>query len=835
MTNPASYEYDIFLSHNYVDEVWTTKLAERLEREDWQGRKLKVFFSPWDIRPGQSIPKRIEEALPKSRKVGLIMSPEAMASAWVEVERLVTTYIDVTERQERLIPLYRRACEIPALLRPILYIDFRDDDKFEESYKKLLAIIKDEPLPRGSNPLSDGSIVLPASIPRPPVVGFVPRQDENGQNIIKQLTEQLAPQKNQLVALWGSGGVGKTTLAAEAVRNLAGIYNQRIIWVSADTRANLPFTTFLDEIAEQLGRADLRPLAPELKEQEISALIAHSPTLLVLDNFETIAAKEQSLCLNFLAQRARCPVLITTRERIAEARLIPLATMSQEEASDLLERLISQTHDSSIYAEVDRNRILSEAEFNPLVIQWIVAQIDLAQDPEEVLSELAQGEGDAAYRVFDRSFNLPQMAQGGRAVLLALPLFTPSAMRPALAEVAGMGKDKDKKKFKKAQQTLASLWLVKQTRGGQRLAIDGLTRELAGARLSRDLRSKIFRERFVVRFLRYAVSNSHPTAEHLNALEAEKDNILNAIDVAFEINDGNSLIRIHVAMDEFLRLRGYWDESIRRGEQALEVARKLSDEYWIKTLTHNLALAYQPRGNLSKARELYDESLYIERKFHNQSGIAMTLLTLGTLAQDQGELEEARRLYDESMEISKKLADQRGIANTLHELGRLAQAQGELEEARRLYDESMEIDKKLDNQSGISISLRALGTLAQEQEELEEARQLYNESMEISKKLGNQSGIAGALHQLGRLAQDQGELDEARRLYDESLEIAKKLGDQSAIASTLGQLGLLAAQESDRAEATRLLREALSIFERLKSPYAEIARESLRQLEDESS
>ena len=72
MTDLATYDYDIFLSHNHVDQDWTASLAQRLEREDWQGRKLKVFFSPWDIRPGQSIPKEIERALPKSRKVGSI-------------------------------------------------------------------------------------------------------------------------------------------------------------------------------------------------------------------------------------------------------------------------------------------------------------------------------------------------------------------------------------------------------------------------------------------------------------------------------------------------------------------------------------------------------------------------------------------------------------------------------------------------------------------------------------------------------------------------------------------------------------------------------------------
>jgi hypothetical protein len=122
MTAHASYEYDIFLSHNHADEAWVASLAQRLEKEDWQGRKLRVFFSPWDIRAGQSIPLGIEEGLSKSHKVGLVMSPEAVDSAWVGLERLVTIHAATSAREERLIPIYRRKCEkIPALIEHLAY------------------------------------------------------------------------------------------------------------------------------------------------------------------------------------------------------------------------------------------------------------------------------------------------------------------------------------------------------------------------------------------------------------------------------------------------------------------------------------------------------------------------------------------------------------------------------------------------------------------------------------------------------------------------------------------------------------------------------------------
>jgi tetratricopeptide (TPR) repeat protein len=102
--------------------------------------------------------------------------------------------------------------------------------------------------------------------------------------------------------------------------------------------------------------------------------------------------------------------------------------------------------------------------------------------------------------------------------------------------------------------------------------------------------------------------------------------------------------------------------------------------------------------------------------------------------------------------------------------------------------------------------------------------------LDIKRKLGNQSGIAITLHQLGMIAQQQGDYETARARYAESLDIKRKLGNQSGIAITLHQLGMLAEIAGDKTEAARLFRQALEILERLKSPNAEIARESLARV-----
>ena len=800
MTNEIDYEYDLFISYNRVDETWAEQLAARLEKESWQDRKLKVFFAPWDILPGESVDARLEQALEKSRKVGLIMSPESVASEWVNEERYTTHHIDTARRERRLIPLYRRTCEIPPFLKPINRIDFRDDGKFEEGYRLLVATIKGEPLPRGRQDPSTSITSLPPAVPRPPAVGFVPRQDKRGRNIIELLKGELTPEKNQLVVLWGRGGAGKTTLAAEAVREMSETFPDRTVWISALSHTDLTLSTLLNEIAAQLARPDLRPLPIEEKEEQVRVLIDSEPTLIVLDNLETIKIEEQKACVRFLAERAPCPALITTRSEINEDEVnnISLDRMLLEEARDLLQRLIDRTRKSERFDALNRDEIIQKTEFNPLLLRWVVRQIDLAKKPETALNYLAQGDDEVAERIFDRSFNLERVGDDGRAALLALSLFVPDASREALAKVTGF--DDDLLRLDKAVEDLAAVWLIDTTGEGERLIIQGLTYERTKARLSKNKRAAEFRQRFVAHFLSYAEAHAQPIPEDFDALETERDNVLGAMDVAFALQHWLSVLRLMSSVNldgvrGLLTTRGYWDEAIRRGEQAIKAALHLGEELVAARFTHNMAIIYQHRG----------------------------------------ELAEARRLYDESLEIKRKLGDQNGIASTLHELGLLAQDQGELAEARRLYDESLEISKRLDRKHNIASTLNQLARLAWEQGELDEARRLCRESLEIHKEVSDQRGTAAILQNLAIMAESQGELAEARRLYHESLEITKKLGDQSGIALSSYNLALLEEKEGNKDEAMRLLREAFLIFEKLKSPYAEIARRKLEQLEASAS
>src|SRR3954462_5938256 len=127
MTDEQTYRYDLFISYNHADEEWAKKLATRVEQESCGGRRLVVFFAPWDIRPGESVDERLDRALEESRYVGLVLSPESVGSQWVGEEWYSTHHAGMKRKERLIIPFYRRTCKIPRFIDHLNRIDFRDD------------------------------------------------------------------------------------------------------------------------------------------------------------------------------------------------------------------------------------------------------------------------------------------------------------------------------------------------------------------------------------------------------------------------------------------------------------------------------------------------------------------------------------------------------------------------------------------------------------------------------------------------------------------------------------------------------------------------------------
>lgn len=73
--------FDVFLSHSSKDKAMVRPLADRLRADG-----VKVWFDEWVLKPGDSIPAKIEEGLERSRVLVHCMSANAFGSDWAQLE-----------------------------------------------------------------------------------------------------------------------------------------------------------------------------------------------------------------------------------------------------------------------------------------------------------------------------------------------------------------------------------------------------------------------------------------------------------------------------------------------------------------------------------------------------------------------------------------------------------------------------------------------------------------------------------------------------------------------------------------------------------------------------
>ncbi len=117
---PEDFQYDVFLSHNAKDKPRVRRLAERLKAAG-----VRVWLDEWVIQAGDIIALKVDEGLEQSRVLLLCISPAALASGWVALERSTAVHRDPANAGRRFIPLLLGDCALPDTLRRYKVLDFR--------------------------------------------------------------------------------------------------------------------------------------------------------------------------------------------------------------------------------------------------------------------------------------------------------------------------------------------------------------------------------------------------------------------------------------------------------------------------------------------------------------------------------------------------------------------------------------------------------------------------------------------------------------------------------------------------------------------------------------
>lgn len=693
------------------------------------------------------------------------------------------------------------------------------------------------------------------------------RKKNINEGLLKLLRRKLAPAKEAtLFVLTGAGGVGKTATAQEAIKPLARRYENRILWIGARERESSIFWKLIDEINRRFNPGNPPHPDPENRKLKARQLLEQAPTLIVIDDFETVPADEQGW-IDWIEPSDPVNILLISRDASIVERVEHIADredvddMTESEAKEFWARLVKRwARHPHIFANVHPEEVIKRVRTtNPFILfRGVFTYVNRVGDWDSVDNALYGSEVEQ--RIFRRSFELKQVGDHGRRVLMALSLFQNPAPRKVLAFVAGL--ENDSNAFTEAVKGLLDLWLVKLVDYGRRLTLDGTYRRYAMEHMNSQPYKNELQGRFVQHFVDYVEAHPRTNAEDLNAIEEEKDNIFEAMNIAYTNGDLPSVTQIFAVLGRphngFFELRGYWEAAIRYGELAVAAATALGQEKknLLARFTYTTADFHAKRGEYEEAKRLLQPLVTDGGTSLDKQSYINALHFMGMLEFREHRYKEAEELFRQELVVSKSTGDGgtdlRGIANSTHELGRIARLQGDFEKARTYYEESLKLREQLKNDDGsddiaaVKSTLHELGLLAHKQGELEQfrhgnhtkARELYEKAASsyeraliIKEKLGNKGSLAHTWTEQADLIRLQAAYEssaeekkqayqKARTLLMKSLQINEEIPDLLDIAYTNYILGRVALDEGNVDEAQQLCTRALEIWTRYKDEAA---------------
>ena len=561
---------------------------------------------------------------------------------------------------------------------------------------------------------------------------------------------------SRLVTLTGTGGAGKSRLAAEVSRANAALWPDGVFWVELADET--------DVAAAVVRRLELpgRGAPAEVA----AAWLESKRALLILDNCEHVIGESASFGHLLLQRCAELSILATSREPLGvpgELRW-PVSPLVDPDALSLFEvraKLVAPdfklgaTNRGSVVAICERLDRL------PLAIEMAAARLDLMSE-QELLANLTD-----RFRV---------LASGARTV-------------------------------PERQQTMAGaidwsyrLLTAEEAMLFRRLAVfqGGFTLEAARA---------VGANGDTLRLLSGLVQKSMVVVERLEDGSTRYSLLESHHDYAFEkLRESGELGPIQRRHYDFFRAQAWrWRESANFWA-ALGWARDNADDAGLGLAVE---LAESEFSDHSRVRGLLVDRL--DRAPGANPVRARALNVSARLASRQGDYAAALKLVDESIALARQIGDARLIATALRGAGVVYHTAGRLDDSRRMYDEALALlERSGDRRLAIDIQ-NQIGIIANERGDFESGLNILNDCVAFSRSTGDRLELSRYLESLANSQLGLGDVDEAAASWAESLAIERDLNNPLGMVWALGGLALVAAARKEDERALRLA----SVVERM--------------------
>ena len=604
----------------------------------------------------------------------------------------------------------------------------------------------------------------------------------------------------RMVTMTGSGGCGKSRLAAEVASQLVPDFPDGVWFVELSPLREADLVP--NAVGDALG---MREEGEANLVASIKQYLRDRTTLIVLDNCEHLVDAAGSLAADLLAGAPGLSILATSREPLGlvgevtwvvpslGVPTVDLSSLEEIAASDAVELFVDRArlvHPSFQLDETNAAavaQICSRLDGIPLALELAAARVRVFT-PQQIADRL-----DDRFRLLwggprsslprqqtlralvDWSYDL--LSDTEKALFARLSVFPGSFSIEAAQSVCGQADISDEVLTTLGQLVDRSLVVSDDTSGQRRFTFLETIREYAREKLELTGEASAVRDHHM-RWCSDLVSScmAEPrTADKLDLLEAEHDNLREAL----SWSNGGGELRIGLEMVgrlwRFWYIRGHLSEGRVWAETLLQNPTDPGSPERADAMQTAGILSYR-QGDYESARRFHEGSLDLRRSIDDKAGVATSLNNLGLIAFELKDYDAAEAMFRECLELRNDLGDLLGTASPLNNLALVADARGDFESARQAYRDSLALRRRFSDVWGIGIVLDNLGQLEQKQGNFERAAGLHFEALTLWQEMGDEVSVADCLERLAGVAVWIGERERAAVLFGAAEAIREENG-----------------------------------------------------------
>ena len=631
-----------------------------------------------------------------------------------------------------------------------------------------------------------------ASLP-PQTTPLIGREREIG-----EVADLLRRPRVRLVTLTGTGGTGKTRLAVQAAAALFDTFADGVVFVSLAPLQDpdLVLTTAAQAlgVGATSGETLAEDLARRLRDRELLLVFDNFEHLLAaapsVADLATGAAGVKLLVTSRAPLRLSAEHVYPVSPLPTPAGADDVERLLQCESVALFETRAQAVRPDFAVTSANARAVADVCralDGLPLAIELAALRVGalppaaMRQRLDHRLKLLVGGAQDAPERqrtlraTIDWSYELLEQAE--QRLFVRLAVFAGGCTIEAAESVCGDDLD--------AVDGLASLTdkglaRLEGSDEEPRFTMLETIREYAAERLELSEEASTLHRRHAEHFLALA-EEAEPNligvgrhTEWLDRLERDHDNFRAALDWLEASGQNGGALRLTAALWRFWDLKGHLIEGRRQLERGLRPDKRPTAAR-AKALSGAADMALTC-GDVATGRLRAEEALELHRKLQDDWGTAFSLLMFAYGVGQEGDWPRAQQLFEESVQRFRDLGDEHYALRAARAHGWAHYEAGDLERARELFEDILGQTRVTPHELVEAIALSQLADIAVDEGRVEDAVSLLKKSHRILRGLNDLLLIAAGVGRFASLLAVAGRAATAAKVLSSSTALMEEIG-----------------------------------------------------------